>query len=68
VNLTPMCSGLLPNSDSNSDSITFLGQEHDHQESHRSSHSLLDVRTARNNAAEHTAEIAVASHRAAEIE
>jgi len=32
------------------------------------SHSLSDVRTDRNNAAEHTAEIAVASHRAAEIE
>ena len=28
----------------------------------------MDVRTERNNAAEHTAEIAVASHRAAEIE
>jgi hypothetical protein len=32
------------------------------------SHSLSDVRTDRNNAAEHAAEIAVASHRAAEIE
>src|ERR1700681_4843173 len=32
------------------------------------SHSLSDVCTDRNNAAEHTAEIAVASHRAAEIE
>jgi len=31
-------------------------------------HSLLDVRTDRNNAAQHTAEIAVASPRAAEIE
>ncbi len=32
------------------------------------SHSFSDVRTERNNAALHTAEIAVASHRAAEIE
>ena len=32
------------------------------------SHSLSDVRVDRNSAAEHTAEIAVASHRAAEIE
>ena len=39
-----------------------------HQETQRSSHSLSDVRTERNNAALHTAEIAVASHRAAEIE
>ena len=31
-------------------------------------YSLSDVRTDRNNAAVHTAEIAVASHRAAEIE
>ena len=32
------------------------------------SHTLSDVRTERNNAALHAAEIAVASHRAAEIE
>jgi hypothetical protein len=32
------------------------------------SHSLSDVRTERNNAALHTAEIVAASHRAAEIE
>jgi hypothetical protein len=44
------------------------GQEHDHQKSHRSSHSLSDVRTERDNAALHAAEIAVASHSAAEIE
>jgi hypothetical protein len=32
------------------------------------SHSFSDVRTERNNAALHTAEIAVASHRAAETD
>ena len=60
----PVSDGLLQTLDS----TAFLGQGRDHQESHRSSHFLSDVRTERNNAALHAAEIAVASHRAAEIE
>jgi hypothetical protein len=79
VNATPMSDALLPSSDS----ITFLDQEYDHQTNYRSvpmdfkarqlavclrGSQLSDVRAERNNAALHTAETAVASQRAAEIE
>jgi hypothetical protein len=41
---------------------------HEHTESRFTVTAYRDVRTDRNNTAEHTAEIVVASHRAAEIE
>ena len=61
VNLTPMWDRLLRSSDSTYAS----GRKHTVE---FRTHSLSDVRTDRNNATEHAAEIAVASHRAAEIE
>ena len=51
------------------DSTTFLGPGSTIiKRAIGSSHSLSNVYTDLNNAAEHTAEIAVASHRATEIE
>ena len=64
-NLTPMSNG---GGTETRIRLRSWGQEHDHQKSHRSSHSLSEVRTDRNSAVLHAAEIVVASQRAAEIE